>query len=48
MVNRTPIIDTGVLLVTCGLAMFADFIVAINIGVVSAPLQCLQRMASEL
>lgn len=46
--RRAPRADTVVLLVTFGLTVFADLVVAVNIGVILATLQFLRRMAASV
>lgn len=48
MVRRAPQADVVILLVTFGLTVFADLVVAVNIGVVLATLHFLGRMASSV
>lgn len=48
MVRRAPRADVIVLLVTFGLTVFVDLVVAVNIGVILAILQFLRRMASSV
>jgi SulP family sulfate permease len=48
MVRRAPRADVVILLVTFGLTIFADLVVAVNIGVILATLQFLRRMASSV
>jgi len=48
MVRRAPRADVGILLVTFGLTVFADLVVAVNIGVILATLHFLGRMASSV
>jgi len=48
MVRRAPLADTVILLVTFGLTVFADLVVAVNIGVILATLHFLRRMASSV
>ncbi len=48
MVRRAPLADVVVLLVTFGLTVFVDLVVAVNIGVILAILQFLRRMASSV
>ncbi|MET0497631.1 MAG: SulP family inorganic anion transporter [Steroidobacteraceae bacterium] len=45
MVRRAPRADVVILLVTFGLTIFADLVVAVNIGVILAILQFMRRMA---
>ena len=48
MVKRAPRADVAILLVTFGLTVFADLVVAVNIGVILATLQFMRRMASSV
>ena len=48
LVKRAPRADVVILLVTLGLTVFADLVVAVNIGVVLAMLHFLRRMASSV
>ncbi|MFW7342432.1 sulfate permease [Pollutimonas sp. H1-120] len=48
MVRRAPRADVIILLVTFGLTVFADLVVAVNIGVVLAMLHFLRRMAESV
>jgi SulP family sulfate permease len=48
MVKRAPRADVAILLVTFGLTVFADLVVAVNIGVILATLHFLRRMASSV
>lgn len=48
MVQRAPRPDVAILLVTFGLTVFADLVVAVNIGVILATLHFLRRMASSV
>ena len=48
MVRRAPRADVVILLVTFGLTVFADLVVAVNIGVVLAMLHFLRRMAGSV
>ena len=48
MIKRAPRADTVILLVTFGLTVFADLVVAVNIGVILATLHFLRRMASSV
>jgi SulP family sulfate permease len=48
MVRRAPAADVVVLLVTFGLTVFVDLVVAVNIGVIIATLHFLRRMASSV
>jgi SulP family sulfate permease len=48
MVRRAPPADVVVLLVTFGLTVFVDLVVAVNIGVIVATLHFLGRMASSV
>jgi SulP family sulfate permease len=48
MIRRAPVADVVVLLVTFGLTVFVDLVVAVNIGVIVATLHFLRRMASSV
>jgi SulP family sulfate permease len=48
MIRRAPRADVVILLVTLFLTVFADLVVAVNIGVILATLQFLRRMASSV
>jgi SulP family sulfate permease len=48
MVRRAPRADTAVLLITFGLTVFVDLIVAVNIGVILATLHFLSRMSMSV
>lgn len=48
MVKRAPKADVSILLITFGLTVFADLVVAVNIGVILAMLHFLRRMASSV
>lgn len=48
MIRRAPRADVVILLVTFGLTVFADLVVAVNIGVVLAMLFFLRRMAGSV
>jgi SulP family sulfate permease len=48
MIRRAPRADVVIVLVTLLLTVFADLVVAVNIGVVLATLQFLRRMASSV
>lgn len=48
MVKRAPRADVVILLVTFFLTVFADLVVAVNIGVILATLHFLRRMASSV
>src|SRR5262245_20276088 len=48
MIRRAPRADVVILLVTLGLTVFADLVVAVNIGVLLAMLQLLRRMGSSV
>ncbi|SHI19513.1 SulP family inorganic anion transporter [Pollutimonas bauzanensis] len=48
MVKRAPRADVAILLVTFGLTVFADLVVAVNIGVVLAMLHFMRRMAESV
>jgi sulfate permease, SulP family len=48
MIRRAPPADVAILALTFGLTVFADLVVAVNIGVILAMLQFLRRMASSV
>ncbi len=48
MLRRAPRADIVILLVTFTLTVFADLVVAVNIGVILATLQFMRRMASSV
>jgi len=48
MVKRAPRADVAILLITFSLTVFADLVVAVNIGVILAILQFMRRMASSV
>jgi sulfate permease, SulP family len=48
MIRRAPAADVVVLLLTFGLTVFVDLVVAVNIGVIVAILHFLRRMASSV
>jgi SulP family sulfate permease len=48
MVRRAPRADVAILLTTFVLTVFADLVVAVNIGVILATLQFLRRMAASV
>lgn len=48
MVRQAPPADVVILLVTFGLTVFVDLVVAVNIGVILATLHFLRRMASSV
>ena len=48
MVKRAPRADVVILLVTFALTVFADLVVAVNIGVILATLHFLRRMSSSV
>ena len=48
IVRRAPATDVGVLLVTFGLTVFADLVIAVNIGVILAALLFMRRMAQAV
>jgi SulP family sulfate permease len=48
MARRAPRADVAILLVTFALTVFADLVVAVNIGVILATLHFLRRMASSV
>src|ERR1700733_7562809 len=45
LLRRAPLADRGILIVTFLLTVFADLVVAVNVGVILAVLQFLRRMA---
>jgi SulP family sulfate permease len=48
MIRRAPRADVMILLVTFGLTVFVDLVVAVNIGVILATLHFLRRMAESV
>lgn len=48
MVRRAPRADVAILLITFSLTVFADLVVAVNVGVILAILQFMRRMASAV
>lgn len=48
MVRRAPQADVAILLITFTLTVFADLVVAVNIGVILATLHFLRRMATSV
>lgn len=48
MARRAPSADVAILLVTFGLTIFADLVIAVNVGVLLATLHFLRRMASSV
>lgn len=48
MIRRAPRADVAVLLVTFGLTVFADLVIAVNVGVILATLHFLRRMATAV
>jgi len=48
MARRAPAADVAILLVTFGLTVFADLVIAVNVGVLLATLHFLRRMASSV
>jgi len=48
MVRRAPAADVAILLVTFGLTVFVDLVVAVNIGVILATLHFLRRMSASV
>src|SRR5690606_25538750 len=48
MIRRAPLADVVILLVTFLLTVFADLVVAVNVGVILAMLHFLRRMASSV
>jgi SulP family sulfate permease len=48
MARRAPAADVAILFVTFGLTVFADLVVAVNVGVLLATLHFLRRMSSSV
>ena len=48
MLRRAPRADVAILLVTFGLTVFADLVVAVNIGVILATLHFMRRMSTSV
>ncbi len=48
LVKRAPRADVAILLITFGLTVFADLVVAVNIGVIIATFHFVKRMASSV
>lgn len=48
MVRRAPRTDVSILLITFGLTVFSDLVIAVNIGVILAMLHFMRRMASSV
>lgn len=48
MIRRAPRYDVAVLLVTFGLTVFVDLVVAVNIGVILSVLMFMQRMSTSV
>ncbi len=48
MLRRAPLADVVILLITFALTVFADLVVAVNIGVILATLHFLRRMATSV
>ncbi|MDF3934403.1 SulP family inorganic anion transporter [Pseudomonas citronellolis] len=48
MVRRAPRPDVAILLITFGLTVFSDLVIAVNIGVILAMLLFMRRMASSV
>ncbi|SDI03346.1 sulfate permease, SulP family [Pseudomonas benzenivorans] len=48
MVQRAPRADVAILLITFGLTVFSDLVIAVNIGVILAMLHFMRRMASSV
>ena len=48
MLRRAPRADVAVLLITFGLTVFVDLVVAVNIGVILATLHFMQRMSTSV
>lgn len=48
MVQRAPRADVSILLITFGLTVFSDLVIAVNIGVILAMLHFIRRMASSV
>ncbi|NAX37356.1 sodium-independent anion transporter, partial [Vibrio sp. V27_P1S3P104] len=48
LIKRAPKADVAILLITFGLTVFADLVVAVNIGVIIATLHFVKRMAASV
>jgi SulP family sulfate permease len=48
MIRRAPQADVAILIITFTLTVFADLVVAVNIGVILATLHFLKRMAASV
>jgi SulP family sulfate permease len=48
MVQRAPRADVAILLITFGLTVFSDLVIAVNIGVILAMLHFMRRMAESV
>ena len=48
MVQRAPRADVAILLITFGLTVFSDLVIAVNIGVILSMLHFMRRMASSV
>lgn len=48
MLQRAPKADVGILLITFGLTVFSDLVIAVNIGMILAMLHFMRRMASSV
>jgi SulP family sulfate permease len=48
MLRKAPLADRGILLITFMLTVFADLVVAVNVGVILAVLQFLRRMSQTV
>ncbi|MEX6503710.1 SulP family inorganic anion transporter [Pseudomonas zhanjiangensis] len=48
MLRRAPRADVAILLITFGLTVFSDLVIAVNIGVILAMLQFMRRMAASV
>ncbi len=48
LIKRAPKADVVILLITFGLTVFADLVVAVNIGVIIATLHFVKRMAASV
>ena len=48
MVRHAPRVDVGILVITFGLTVFADLVIAVNVGVLLATLHFLRRMANSV
>ena len=48
VLRTAPLADRWILLITFGLTVFVDLIVAVNVGVILAVLQFLRRMAETV